>query len=819
MPRFPGLGRGRGSSFKYHFSVEVASVTLRDGVSVPGGASFRVVWKRGDKVASTRELAPEGAALPFDETLALVCTMYRDTGGGAAFAAKDASFTLLQGRSDKPGTVVRQLAKATVDLSRYAAVEPTREEVRLVLLHDGVPVADMVVVVASRWLKNFAKSEGAESMVSDSASERSSPGGYSSESSAFFTDAESDAGSDAGDLRYQRDVDTDDEMDGGGGGGGGGSAAPTPRSKTSTPRKALLGLKRLGGGSYALGGGSYRAAAPASADGAMSDLQEELARMEASGREASMEAQRAEEALAALQGRWEEAQPRLALYDELCALRDRQQAELVELRAQATATKEEALAANTQLAGAQAAAAEAKSAAAAEQEKLREQLAAAATAAEAQRSRVAELEGSIAELSELAAATREEGDSKQAALRAAAKKRGDEVAAKEAAAAKEAEAAAAREAAAREEAAALRARVAEVEASEAALLTLVSRHVGGAQQAASRRLDLLLRRAQLLAAQSTDTGGRAPADERARKRAAKEATARADALFAAGRAANEVGDVWAAAALFEHSYVAAPRVAAMLSVANMALKLGETEAAATFYRHVLDGGDASEPEAAMASRKLKETDDALGDVRAAAQRAPDDGAEGGGGGGAAAELAMERRMRGRLLAEVRRLGGGGEGGAAADDASVLTLQAELLSLKHECAQLRAAAPKAAEGGAAAAAGGGPTEAELKHARAQLATALAEKAALAREVTQQHKLHKRAKAERLALKEVATRLEVQVATQQAAQQAAAAAGGGASAETDEEARFREIMKAQNEVVIELREENERLAAKIAVLEAK
>ena len=77
------------------------------------------------------------------------------------------------------------------------------------------------------------------------------------------------------------------------------------------------------------------------------------------------------------------------------------------------------------------------------------------------------------------------------------------------------EAAAAREAAAREETTALRARVAEVEASEAALLTLVSRHVGGAQQAASRRLDLLLRRAQLLAAQSTDTGGRAPADERA----------------------------------------------------------------------------------------------------------------------------------------------------------------------------------------------------------------------------------------------------------------------------------------------------------------
>ena len=33
------LGRGRGSSVKYHFSVEVASVTLRDGGSVPGGGS------------------------------------------------------------------------------------------------------------------------------------------------------------------------------------------------------------------------------------------------------------------------------------------------------------------------------------------------------------------------------------------------------------------------------------------------------------------------------------------------------------------------------------------------------------------------------------------------------------------------------------------------------------------------------------------------------------------------------------------------------------------------------------------------------------
>ena len=105
MPRFPGLGRGRGSSFKYHFSVEVASVTLRDGVSVPGGASFRVVWKRGDKVASTRELAPEGAALPFDETLALVCTMYRDPAVGA-YAEKEATNAVNVGRTRVVGCFV-----------------------------------------------------------------------------------------------------------------------------------------------------------------------------------------------------------------------------------------------------------------------------------------------------------------------------------------------------------------------------------------------------------------------------------------------------------------------------------------------------------------------------------------------------------------------------------------------------------------------------------------------------------------------------------------------------------------------------------------
>ena len=42
----PGTG-----SFKYHFNVHVHDVVLREGMVVPEGAKFRLVWKRGDKVA------------------------------------------------------------------------------------------------------------------------------------------------------------------------------------------------------------------------------------------------------------------------------------------------------------------------------------------------------------------------------------------------------------------------------------------------------------------------------------------------------------------------------------------------------------------------------------------------------------------------------------------------------------------------------------------------------------------------------------------------------------------------------------------------
>ena len=69
----------RGAGFKYHFNVHVQSIVLREGVALPPDATLRVLWKRGDKVASTRELPPAAdGLLGFDEGMSMVCTMYRD---------------------------------------------------------------------------------------------------------------------------------------------------------------------------------------------------------------------------------------------------------------------------------------------------------------------------------------------------------------------------------------------------------------------------------------------------------------------------------------------------------------------------------------------------------------------------------------------------------------------------------------------------------------------------------------------------------------------------------------------------------------------
>ena len=201
--------RGAGGSFKYHFSAHIDRITLRDGVACPPGCTFVVVWRKGGKVAMTRAASPgEGQAFAFDESLSLVSTMYRDVSGGAPrgghFQPKEASFTLLLCRNGKPISAAKPLGRSKVNLAQHAGLETVSVELALVLLHDGVPVGDLHLTLASRWLKNFSRRDAAEggslvdsgsdaSSVSDAGSDTS---GWPGAGSGFDTDADfSDAGS------------------------------------------------------------------------------------------------------------------------------------------------------------------------------------------------------------------------------------------------------------------------------------------------------------------------------------------------------------------------------------------------------------------------------------------------------------------------------------------------------------------------------------------------------------------------------------------------------------------------------------------------
>ena len=87
---------------------------------------------------------------------------------------------------------------------------------------------------------------------------------------------------------------------------------------------------------------------------------------------------------------------------------------------------------------------------------------------------------------------------------------------------------------------------------------------------------MLRRRAALLEAANTARDAKAFRDKEA------------EAYFSEGKQHNTAGDFWAARQYFEHAYVAAPRNAFLLSVANMQVKLHEPESAAEIYKQMLE---------------------------------------------------------------------------------------------------------------------------------------------------------------------------------------------------------------------------------------
>jgi hypothetical protein len=314
-------------------------------------------------------------------------------------------------------------------------------------------------------------------------------------------------------------------------------------------------------------------------------------------------------------------------------------------------------------------------------------------------------------------------------------------------------------------------------------ITLVCRHIMRAEMSAEASLQTLLHRVALAAFSQDDSAVRRSAGKGG-------VSTHAAALFSEGKAANAAGDHWRASQLFEHAYVAQPRLAFLLSAANMYLKLHLPEHAAAAYRHVCEHPDATANEVDMASRKLGEAD--------------------------AARRALEERLAAVLQAPVSLVDAAAElnanEGSDDDDDDDDPFASDALALERRlCRRLAWLVSTGVPAGQAAPASQlerqiDRLQAELRKATLAKAQAVADKAAVERELAQQHKMHRRARASQLALQEVATALEVKLAAQ--CTQAPAELRSG-----DEMTRL--VLQEQAGQIVELLQRNAELEAEIAL----
>jgi len=635
----------KGGKFKYHFSVQVRSVSLRDGIALLPDVRYRVLWKKGDRAASTREVAASSVGVAsYDEELSLVCTMYRDPDRGAAqYLPKEATFTLLCGREGKKTGSFRPLGRAKVDLARHASLEAVSEELMLVLLHDGVPVGDLVLTLSSRWLRNYDKhgSSGKPLASSDSGSDSGRSDSLSSigseaESSGWptaddDTDADlSDVGSEAGesfprasagrrggggasrvahqvagggsgesdaasDVEDDRDLDTEEELEA--------MIEEQQRGKRGAGRVlgALMPRLRVGGSDPKKGSepkkgidpkmeAAATATALVAAEARTVVLEKELASMQEANFEASRRADRLE-------------------YERRACIAELSLLELeAELKAKHTASAEaEAAAALAEAAAARAAVAramreaeQAKDALEATREALSCLEASAAASATANADEKTDLAAAIAAQSRAETAIKPAQEMAAAAIA----RREEELAARERA---------------EQALSTARAELGRLTAEHAALADRLQLQRGqlatlvAAEQEASARASLYLERcAYELASRAAATAEHgqsrvqsllehAAAHARLAQLAARDggvdgrgggiggsaASQLADQLIAEGKAANEVGDAARARGAYEAAFMVHPRVSLLLSTANMYLKSGAPQVAAHAYRAVL----------------------------------------------------------------------------------------------------------------------------------------------------------------------------------------------------------------------------------------
>ncbi len=812
-----GVGKHSGRRpFKYHFTLRVKSVTLRDGVcsAAPDKAPFRLAWKRGDKLASTASVTRQGPLLAFDESIALVCTMYRD-GDSPAFTPKSASLTLLH--ESQRGRSRRKIAAVDLDLAPYAGVEATSVDVTFVLAHDGIPAADVALTITSRWLKNYSRPEGAASLVSDSDAS-SSVRSYSSSaySSASGAASDQDADSNAGDPS---ELDTDDELAAAEEEEVGLPTAPARHASGSRAGSAASSGRRTRWLSNRSRDRSTRAegaraleeealvaelkADLASSEERASELETALASARSDSNQYSNAAERAERLLN--QARGEVA----ALQKEMSGM----SSALSKAAGTATETQAEAAAARAELASTQAAldaARDSKGVAVVEVEAELKAAYEALTSARTELSKKsAELE--VAKLSVVDQAGREASASRLQALEAELSRmrgeleryregEGNASQAEEASAMAREAAVAAREAAAAgtevtqakrsvadmalvladaqakvEEARQGEAEAIEREAKakerESEAVSLLTQLAPFASSDAAAELETLLRRAELAAEAGLSHNS---------------VGAIADALFAAGKAANSVGETWRALLLFEHSFVASRRISTLVSVANMHLKLGGERVALALYDHVIDAANATPREVEVAQRKAGEAQAAITTQEAALAALRDENPE-----MPHMTPALEKRVLLRslgMLRQGRKLGGDTVLDGSSDDLN-----------KRSVA--------------------------LREVRVKLAQALADKASLGRELQQQQKLHRRARETQQQLKQTATALEArlaEVAEEQLARLEAEAETATSDAGTTgmgnlETEMLRLVLREQGQQIVDLTQSNSELHAKLAAAE--
>merc|ERR1711907_749337 len=98
---------------KFQFDVRVSSV---EGCAALEGQELAVCWTRGAKVASTRHVTagPNGTAV-WDESLSLICTMYRSSSG--KFQEKKAKLAVREKKKKKT------VGKAHFDLAQHISLD------------------------------------------------------------------------------------------------------------------------------------------------------------------------------------------------------------------------------------------------------------------------------------------------------------------------------------------------------------------------------------------------------------------------------------------------------------------------------------------------------------------------------------------------------------------------------------------------------------------------------------------------------------------------------------------------------------------------